>query len=113
LNAERKDGFSETVSALALMSLWPFECRAEGTPVETCTILTTEANEQLRALHNRMPLILDSTADASWLDPGTNAASLHALLVPYPGDRMEASPVDPWVSDPKHEGPRCLEPVEA
>lgn len=60
-----------------------------------------------------MPLILDSAADALWLDPDHDAASLHALLAPYPGEKMEAFPVNPWVSNPKHEGPRCLEPVEA
>jgi putative SOS response-associated peptidase YedK len=97
----------------AFAGLWERWHDSLGTPVETCTILTTEANEQLRALHERMPLILDPTADASWLDPGADAASLHGLLVPYPGDRMEAFPVNPWVSDPKHEGSRCLEPVGA
>jgi putative SOS response-associated peptidase YedK len=65
----------------------------------------------MRPLHDRMPVILDPAADTRWLDPGADAASLYSLLVPFPGERMEAYPVDTWVSDPKHEGPRCLEPV--
>jgi putative SOS response-associated peptidase YedK len=65
----------------------------------------------MRPLHDRMPVILNSTADARWLDAGADAASLHALLVPYPGERMEAFQVNPWVSDPKHQGPRCLKRV--
>jgi putative SOS response-associated peptidase YedK len=58
-----------------------------------------------------MPVILDRTADALWLDPGAGAAVLRSLLVPYPGERTEAFPANSWVSNPKHEGPRCLERV--
>jgi putative SOS response-associated peptidase YedK len=58
-----------------------------------------------------MPVILNPTSDALWLDAGADAASLHALLVPDPGERMEAFPVNPWVSNAKHEGPRCVEPA--
>jgi putative SOS response-associated peptidase YedK len=67
----------------------------------------------MRPLHDRMPVILDPTSEALWLDAGADAATLHSLLVPYPVDRMEAFPVSPWVSNPKHEGARCLEPVGA
>jgi putative SOS response-associated peptidase YedK len=97
----------------AFAGLWERWHDPQGETVETCTILTTEANEQMRALHERMPLILDSAADALWLNPSADATSLHALLAPYPGEKMEAFPVNLWVSNPKHEGPRCLEPVEA
>jgi putative SOS response-associated peptidase YedK len=93
--------------------LWECWRNPQGETVETCTILTTEANDVMRPLHDRMPVILDPTAEARWLDPGTDATSLHSLLVPYSGERMEAFPVDAWVSDPKHEGPRCLESVGA
>jgi putative SOS response-associated peptidase YedK len=71
----------------------------------------TEANDLMRPMHDRMPVILDPTADALWLDPGADATSLHALLVPYPVEKMGAFPVNPWVSNSKHEGPRCLEPA--
>jgi putative SOS response-associated peptidase YedK len=98
-------------SLFAFAGLWERWHDSQGTPVETCTILTSEANEQLRSLHDRMPLILDPAADATWLDPGADAPSLHALLVPYPAEKMEAFPVNPWVNDPRHEGPRCLEPA--
>jgi putative SOS response-associated peptidase YedK len=80
---------------------------------ETCTILTTTANDLMRPLHERMPVILDPTAEALWLDTRADAISLHALLVPYPGEKMEAFPVSPWVSNPKYEGPLCLERVGA
>jgi putative SOS response-associated peptidase YedK len=65
----------------------------------------------MRPLHERMPIILDPTAEAWWLDASADTASLRALLVPYHGGRMEAFPVSSWVSNPKHQGPRCLEPL--
>ena len=93
----------------AFAGLWEEWHDPRGEVVETCTILTTEANDLMRPLHDRMPVILDPTSDARWLDAGADAASLHALLVPYHSEKMEAFPVNPWVSNPKHEGPRCLE----
>ncbi len=95
----------------AFAGLWEHWRDPQGAEVESCTIVTTEANEVLRPLHDRMPVILDSAAEARWLDPHATTDALQALLAPYPAERMEASPVDAWVSDPKHEGPRCLEPA--
>ncbi len=89
--------------------LWEEWHDPHGEVVESCTILTTEANDVTRPVHDRMPVILDPAADALWLDAGTDTVTLHSLLVPYPFDRMEAFLVNPWVSNPKHEGPRCLE----
>jgi putative SOS response-associated peptidase YedK len=67
----------------------------------------------MRPLHDRMPVILDSSADALWLDPRSPADALRVLFVPFASEGMEAYPVSPWVSDPKHEGRRCFEPVGA
>jgi putative SOS response-associated peptidase YedK len=70
---------------------------------ETCTILTTTANDLMRPLHERMPVIVGREAEATWLES--------AAFSPYPSDLMEAYPVDTWVNSPKHEGLRCAEPV--
>jgi putative SOS response-associated peptidase YedK len=70
---------------------------------ETCTILTTTANHLMRPLHERMPVIVGQEAEAAWLDDATFAA--------YPSDLMEAFPVDTWVNNPRHEGPRCADPA--
>lgn len=97
----------------AFAGLWERWLDPQGQAVESCTILTTEANEVMRPLHDRMPVIVGVDDDAQWLDPRAKVDALRALFVPYPGERMEAGPVSSWVSDPKHEGPRCLEMIGA
>jgi putative SOS response-associated peptidase YedK len=95
----------------ALAGLWERWHDPAGEDVETCTILTTEANELMRSLHDRMPVIVDPASDGVWLDPRFPADVLRSLFVPFASERMEAFSVNPWVSNPKHEGPRCLEPA--
>ncbi len=81
-------------------------------PVESCCILTTEANELVRPIHDRMPVILDPRRFDQWLDPKQHeAAALAPLLRPFPAEAMKAYPVSPWVNDPRHNDARCLEPA--
>lgn len=69
---------------------------ATGQVLATYSILTTEANDLLREIHNtklRMPVILDPDDEARWLDPAASPSALAALLRPYPADAMTARPV--------------------
>jgi putative SOS response-associated peptidase YedK len=80
-------------------------------PVESCAIITTEANDLLRPVHERMPVILPPAAYAEWLDPQAHdAQQLTALLRPYAAEDMKAVPVSAWVGNARHDDPRCLEP---
>ncbi len=93
----------------ALAGLWE-AWQHEGQTIESCTILTTDANERLRALHDRMPVILPKEAHALWLDPLVkDPARLVPLLRPYPAEDMSCYPVSTLVNSPRHEGPRCAE----
>jgi putative SOS response-associated peptidase YedK len=95
--------------AWAFAGLWE---RWEGPqgPVESCAILTTEANELVRPVHERMPVILPERHWAAWLDAGLqDAGELAPLLRPYPADAMRAYPVGLLVNDPRNDGPGCLE----
>jgi len=66
----------------------------QGEPVDTYTIITTQPNEMMADLHNRMPAILRPGDEAEWLDPDvTDPAQVERLLVPYPADEMRAYPV--------------------
>ena len=92
----------------ALAGLWERWSGAEGEPVESCTILTTTANELMQPFHDRMPVILAPDAYEAWLDPQTPVEALQALLRPYPPEGMVAVPVGAYVSNPRNEGPQCL-----
>jgi putative SOS response-associated peptidase YedK len=81
-------------------------------PVESCTILTTAANDLMRPLHDRMPVILSPGDFATWLDPAAQEGEkLAPLLVPYHGEDMTAYPVSTVVNSPRNDDPRCIEPV--
>jgi putative SOS response-associated peptidase YedK len=78
---------------------------------ESCCLLTTEANEVVRAVHDRMPVILPRDAWPAWLDPASEPSALQGLLRPYPAERMGAVAVGDYVSSARNEGPRCAEPA--
>jgi putative SOS response-associated peptidase YedK len=80
-------------------------------PLETCTILTTEANDLVRPVHDRMPVIIVPEGYARWLEPVERTAEeLAELLRPAARELLEAVPVSPHVNSPTNEGPRCIAP---
>lgn len=97
----------------AFAGLWEVWEWVEGY-LETCTILTTESNNVVRPLHDRMPVILPPADYALWLDTAVrNTGELQALLRPYPPEEMVAVPVSLRVNNPTNEGPDLLTPVSA
>ena len=95
----------------AFAGMWQRWQRAE-TLIDSCTILTTDANELVAALHDRMPVILDPQQFEQWLDPAVDDPEiLSPLLAPYPADRMTAYPVSRVVNSPHIDGPACIEPA--
>lgn len=79
-------------------------------PLETFTIITTEPNELVRPLHNRMPVIIDPPDYETWLATQDLAAA-QALLKPFPADRMKAYPVSSRVGNVKNNDPQLIEAV--
>jgi len=93
--------------------LWESWTSPDGKEIKSCTIITTEANELLKPIHDRMPVILTHEAEAIWLDPTIQeAASLLPLLKPYPAEEMEAHPVSTKVNNPSHDCPECALPLQ-
>jgi putative SOS response-associated peptidase YedK len=74
-------------------------------------LLTTAANEVVRAVHDRMPVILPPEAFDRWLASGQDAAELRALLRPYAAEEMVATRVGLAVNDARVDGPVCVEPL--
>ncbi len=97
----------------AFAGLWE-RCRApDKSTVESCTILTTEANDRLKGLHDRMPVILPRDLYGPWLDPHLDdAEALESMLVPYPSSEMSLRPVSRRVNNARNDDPDCIRPPE-
>ena len=92
--------------------LWETWQGPEASPIETCTVLTTEANELVRPIHDRMPVIVAPADYDLWLDPAVEEpAELSRLWGPYPAGEMAAYPVSTRINSPANEDPRCIEPL--
>jgi putative SOS response-associated peptidase YedK len=96
----------------ALAGLWDRWRRGQQV-IESCTVLTTDANDRLAPLHDRMPVILQERDYALWLDPAVEETGrLKPLLVPCPNDMLALYPVSTDVNRPTTEGPACIQPVD-
>jgi putative SOS response-associated peptidase YedK len=79
--------------------------------LDSCTIITTTANDLVAHVHDRMPVILPRAAEADWLDPELEADAVDALLVPYPASGMHAAEASTLVNSAKNDGPELLDPL--
>lgn len=93
----------------AFAGLWEIWRPKDGEPLETFTILTTDPNELMETIHNRMPVILEPKNYDRWLDPGDAARPPVDLLCPYPAEQMTAWPVDQRVGNVRNNDPGLLE----
>jgi putative SOS response-associated peptidase YedK len=101
-------------SPFAIAGLWERWSRPGAEVIESCTLLTTEANPQISALHHRMPVILEPESYELWLDPAVrDAEPLRALLRPLSGERMAVHAVSRRVNDPRCDDPSCAAPIRA
>jgi putative SOS response-associated peptidase YedK len=97
---------------MLLAGLWESWKHPDGEPLETFTIITTEPNEMMAKLHNRMPVILDPQDCARWLDAdGRDAAALQGLLKPYPAELMMSHPVSTRLNTPKNDDPGLIDAI--
>ena len=80
--------------------------------IDSCTIIVTEANAVVSAIHDRMPVILPPAAFSTWLDPALrDPARLKPLLAPYPAEAIATYPVSRRVNNPRNDDPTCLAPL--
>lgn len=82
-----------------------------GEVIESCTVLTTEANADLAAVHHRMPVLLHPDHFDEWLDPNADLNRLKRLLVPATPDTLARRAVSDYVNSPRHDDARCLDPA--
>jgi putative SOS response-associated peptidase YedK len=92
--------------------LWEVWNSPDGSEVRTCTILTTEANDFMQTIHNRMPVILHKEDYPLWLSSEEEPPPvLQALMKPYSGDDLTAYPVSKMVNRPGNDVPELIQPV--
>ena len=98
----------------AFAGLWESWKAPDGETIESCTILTTDANDLTRTIHDRMPVILHPNEYDLWLDPEVKDPNLlKPLLRPYPSDEMIVQPVSPKVNKASYDAADCVEVVAA
>jgi len=103
----------ESGEVFGIAGLWEHWER-DGSAVESCTLLTTDANEFMEPLHHRMPVILDRQDYDEWLDPGVQTAGLLLhLMRPFSGAPMRAVAVGKMVNNARNDEPGCVEPAGA
>lgn len=104
----RKDG-----GLLALAGLWETWQGPNGEELDTCAILTTDPNEVMAPIHDRMPVILGKDAYAAWLDCSDETrAGIPALMHPCPASWLVADPVGKAVGNSRNEGAELIRPLE-
>lgn len=83
-----------------------------GDEISSFTIVTTTANDKLKPIHDRMPVILQKKDERFWLDPESPQDRLKELLVPYPQKDIRFYPVSEHVNSPRHDDPTCIEEMK-
>ena len=93
--------------------LWENWHAPDGSHVRSATIITTEPNELVKPIHNRMPAMLKREDYQRWLEPGEQAeGALMEMLRPYPSEEMELYPISTLVNSAKNEGEELIKPAE-
>ncbi len=96
----------------AFAGLWDEWHAPDGSPLRSCTIITTTPNSVAAQIHDRMPVILRPDDEALWLNGAvTDTRDLLSLLVPYPAADMEAYPVSRRVNVPTVDDPELIAPA--
>lgn len=95
-----------------MAGLWDEWLRPDGTLVKSFTIITTAANESVRPVHDRMPVMLKPENFQRWINSETPCETLQTLLCPYPSAELIATPVSAVVNNARNDVPECTLPLK-
>jgi putative SOS response-associated peptidase YedK len=117
----RKEGNKKIPYRFTLKSERPFAFAGlwekwdkHGDSMYTCTIITTKANELVKEVHERMPVILPKEWEEVWLDPAIDDTEyLKSLLRPYPAEEMKMYEVSTAVNSAKNDVEECVKPINS
>ena len=97
----------------AFAGLWDIWKDPKGKEIRSFTIITTNANNLLRSIHDRMPVILKKDDEEAWLDQNEEVSKLILMLNPLPDEEMEAYPVSKVVNSPRNDNEECIKPLKS
>lgn len=93
--------------------LWDY-WQSDEQAIYSCTIITTEANERIKPIHSRMPVLLDGEQEQLWLDPSlTDRDYIKSLLVPFDEEAIDVQPISTLVNSPRNDEPDILKPIDS
>ncbi|MBI3441983.1 MAG: SOS response-associated peptidase [Proteobacteria bacterium] len=101
--------FSPDEGIFSFAGLWSSWISPESIEIETCTIITTDANSIVKPIHNRMPVILGHNSIGAWLSNTTKEKELMELLIPLPDRQVKYRAVSKFVNSVKNDGAQCIE----
>lgn len=101
----------KTGAVLGFAGLWESWNNPDGGILESCSIITTPANELIQKIHDRMPVILHPEQYETWLHYATPEHYLQQLLLPYPAEEMEMYRVSSEMNSPKNDTLTCILPI--
>jgi putative SOS response-associated peptidase YedK len=97
---------------VSFAGLWESWRRSGREPKHTFTILTTDANEDVKSIHDRMPVVIAEADRSTWLARGSTTNAVQGLLAPPPAGTFTSHPVSTRVNKPAHDDESLIEPVE-
>jgi putative SOS response-associated peptidase YedK len=97
----------------AFAGLWARSRDDQGNELHSFTIITAKANDVVRPIHDRMPIVLAPSDHAAWLDPAVDGDAARALLGHPAGADWLREPVSTWVNKADHDDPQCIAPEAA
>jgi len=100
-------------SLFAFGGIWEYWAKEGATPLLSCAIVVTHANEMVANIHDRMPVIVAPEDYARWLDPAVDAReAIEPMMQPFPAELMRAYPVSTRVNNARNDDAGLLERVE-
>jgi len=106
-------GGGKPFAIVGLWEWWPGPKGEKTEPIESCSIITTEANKLASKVHDRMPVILDPDDYDLWLDPSIDdRKKLERVIKPFPAKTMAVRPVSIFVNNVKNQGEQCIAPPD-
>lgn len=101
-------------SPLALAGIWEYWAKEGHEPVISCAVIVTAANDFMRPIHERMPVIVRREDFARWLDPASSDTDAIAqMMTPAQADVLTAHPVSTRVNNVRNDDAQLIEPQHA